>query len=193
MALSREFYIKKGAMKIAPKDLPVVFYVENREYDKTLIGHHAAMCFIGKQSKPAWYYSFRNGQQMFSKIKEQIEGVRASEERKAKEKAERSKPHSLKVGDILVSSWGYDQTNVDFYKVKKLIGKSMVELIAVGSDTVEGSGYDHGMACEVVAIPQAEYGEPFKKKANSTNYVSLNSYSSAGKWDGSPMYKSWYA
>jgi len=192
MALSREFYIPKGAMKIAPKDLPVVFYVENRENDNTA-RQCAAMCFIGKRSKPAWYYGFRSQAHMEQKIKEQIEGVQASEDRKAKEKAERSKPHSLKVGDILVSSWGYDQTNVDFYKVKRLVGKSMVELIAVGSKTVEDSEYPHGMACEVVAVPQAEYGEPFKKKANSTNYVSLNSFSCAGKWDGSPMYKSWYA
>jgi hypothetical protein len=192
MALSREFYIKKGAMKIAPKDLPVVFYVENRENDNTA-RECAAMCFIGKRSKPAWYYGFRSRAQMEQKIKEQIEGVQASEDRKAKEKAERSKPHSLQVGDILVSSWGYDQTNVDFYKVKRLVGKSMVELIAVGSNTVEGSDYDHGMACEVVAVPQAEYGEPFKKKASSNNYVRLNSFSGASKWDGSPMYKSWYA
>ena len=28
----------------------------------------------------------------------------------------------LKVGDVLRSSWGYDQTNVDYYEVVELVG-----------------------------------------------------------------------
>lgn len=183
MALSREFYIPKGAMKVAPKDLPVEFYIEDL----------SAMCFIGKQSKPAWYYGFRSRAAMEKQIKDQIASVQASEEYKAKRKAERSKPHTLKPGDILCSSWGYEQTNVDFYKVKKLIGKSMVELVRVGSSTVEGSEYSHGMACEVVAVPDAEIGPSFKKKAQSNNSVSISSFANARLWDGKPMYKSWYA
>lgn len=192
MALSREFYIPKGAMKVAPKDLPVEFYIENLEHDAT-VRVARCMCFIGKQSKPAWYYGFRSHAAMEKYIKDQIDSVKASEEYKAKRKAERSKPHTLKPGDILCSSWGYDQTNVDFYKVKKLIGKSMVELVRVGSSTVEGSEYSHGMACEVVAVPGAEIGSPFKKKAQSNNSVSMSSFDTARLWDGKPMYKSWYA
>ena len=93
----------------------------------------------------------------------------------------------------MVDSWGYDQTNVDFYKVKRLVGKSMVELIGIRSAHVDDSYEAHGMACKVIPLPDKEYGEPFKKKANGRNRISMNSFSSAVLWDGKPEYKSWYA
>jgi hypothetical protein len=34
----------------------------------------------------------------------------------------------LKVGDVVRSSWGYDQTNVNHYQITKLIGKRTVEV-----------------------------------------------------------------
>ena len=40
MAMKREFYIKKGAMKVAPKGLPIVFYIDQASV--------SAQCFIGK-------------------------------------------------------------------------------------------------------------------------------------------------
>jgi hypothetical protein len=43
-----------------------------------------------------------------------IAGRKQAAEAKAKRQAERKAPHTLKVGDILVSSWGYDQTNIDY-------------------------------------------------------------------------------
>ena len=39
----------------------------------------------------------------------------------------------IKEGDIFYSSWGYDQTNIDYYKVTKLIGKASVELVPIES------------------------------------------------------------
>ena len=47
---------------------------------------------------------------------------------KQKYKEERIKPHSLKVGDILYCSWGYDQTNVDYFKVSEVIGKRKIKI-----------------------------------------------------------------
>lgn len=49
------------------------------------------------------------------------------------------------VGDIVSESWGYDQTNVDFYRIIRRT-PSMVTLRPMGAATVEGSGYSHGMA-----------------------------------------------
>ena len=35
---------------------------------------------------------------------------------------------TLEVGDILVSSWGYDQTNIDYYKiVRKSAGSVWIQ------------------------------------------------------------------
>lgn len=44
------------------------------------------------------------------------------------------------VGDFMVSSWGYDQTNIDFYKVVKVTPKS-VRLQRWTSTTVGSNGY----------------------------------------------------
>ena len=38
---------------------------------------------------------------------------------------------SVKVGDIFVISWGYEQTNADFYRVKALRGKTQLVIQAV--------------------------------------------------------------
>lgn len=102
-----------------------------------------------------------------------------------------------KVGDILVSSWGYDQTNVDFYKVLKLSpsGKS-ITIQRIKSKVTE-TGYMCGNSVPLVPHEVSKYdGEPKTKRVNLMNEgynVSLTNYSSAYLWDGQPEYCSWYA
>jgi hypothetical protein len=43
----------------------------------------------------------------------------------------------LTVGDVLINSWGYEQTNVDYYQVTALIGKMSVEIRAIAKDSIE--------------------------------------------------------
>jgi hypothetical protein len=102
-----------------------------------------------------------------------------------------------KVGDILVSSWGYDQTNVDFYKVTKLSpsGKS-VTIVRINSE-VTGTGFMCGTSVPAVPHEVSEYeGEPMTKRVNLTSNgysVNIASYASARLWNGQPRYTSWYA
>ena len=42
--------------------------------------------------------------------------------------------HNIALGTIYVHSWGYDQTNVDFYEVTGLNGRTMVTLAPIGQD-----------------------------------------------------------
>lgn len=97
----------------------------------------------------------------------------------------------LQVGDILYYSWGYEQTNVDFYQV---IGKTekSVKIQEIESKTVE-NGFMSGNTTalkdvfknkEVMSKRVKEYcGQPF---------VSFD-YGVGNKWDGRPMSCSWYA
>lgn len=55
----------------------------------------------------------------------------ASKKENAAYRAKSRAPHSLKIGDILYASWGYDQTNVDYYKVTRTT-KHTVDLITIG-------------------------------------------------------------
>lgn len=94
----------------------------------------------------------------------------------------------ISVGDIFYSSWGYDQTNVDFYQVVGLTGASVkVRQVAQRTVTSGGAGGD-----KVVAVPDHFVGEVMTKRIQ--NYsdrpsFSLNSYSSAWLWDGTPKYQ----
>ena len=63
---------------------------------------------------------------------ETIETNTSRIESKNKYKEERTNPHTLKVGDVLYCSWGYAQTNVDYFKVSEVIGKRII--IIVGLD-----------------------------------------------------------
>jgi hypothetical protein len=104
------------------------------------------------------------------------------------------------VGDILYSSWGYDQTNIEFFKVVKVSDYS-VWIQQVGSQITEITGWAHE---KVIPTDSSEYqvriwekpGEyetktyPIKRhkiQSWSEGYgVNLNSFSSAWIWDGKP-------
>ena len=45
----------------------------------------------------------------------------------------------VEIGQIVYSSWGYDQTNIDFYKVIRKTA-AMVELRAIGQKYLESTG-----------------------------------------------------
>ena len=105
-----------------------------------------------------------------------------------------------KVGDILYSSWGYDQTNIEFFKVVK-VSEFSVWIQEVGSKIVEVTGWAHE---KVVPSDSSDYqvrnwdvpGEyitktyPIQRKKIQTYgggyYVTLNSFSHAQLWDGKP-------
>ena len=96
-------------------------------------------------------------------------------------------PVTPKVGDILASSWGYEQTNVDFYKVTKVTAKS-VKIEQVGT-TETDTGFLTGTA--VPALDNT-VGEPSTRRFYSIGDgrygCRLTSFSSAYLWDGKPKY-----
>ena len=73
MKMTREFYKKKGAVKVAPKDINAEFYIY-----ETSKGKPACQCFIGKAAKPNWHYSFQTSERMEKKIAAQIESIRSA-------------------------------------------------------------------------------------------------------------------
>lgn len=51
-------------------------------------------------------------------------------------KVEKVNIYGVKVGDIFYSSWGYDQTNIDFFQVVELKGSQMVKVREIAQTTV---------------------------------------------------------
>jgi len=92
---------------------------------------------------------------------------------------------NYKVDDILSCSWGYDQTNVDFYQVVGLTPKSIkirkIDQYTVSSET----GTDL-----VAPVPNAFTSDKVMTKlVDKYDSVKISSYSSAYKWDGKPQYQ----
>ena len=91
--------------------------------------------------------------------------------------------NKLEVGDVLNETWGYEQTNQNFYQVTKKIGKTMVELVEVASKIVETKEYG-----EYVTFDKDNFlSHKFKRKVKIMNwsggnekpYVNLRSFSIA--------------
>jgi len=82
---------------------------------------------------------------------------------KRAEKAKlRAKQHSLQVGDILRASWGYDQTNIDYYEVTALVGSQMVEVREIAARAQE-TGF---MSGDSVPAPGQYIGEAKRRRVS---------------------------
>lgn len=97
----------------------------------------------------------------------------------------------MKKGDILVSSWGYEQTNIDFYEVVKATEKTatLVEL----KSRREMDGY---MRYHAMPILGSAHGKPFRRRILDCGEVPacrISSYEFARLWDGRPKLGTAYA
>lgn len=190
MKPARENYIPEGARKVAMKNGGAVFYL----YDRG--SKFYAVCFVGKSQKPSWHFWYSSAAKREAKIVASIAGVQANIDYKASIKAERKadaeKGHGWGVGLILTGSWGYEQTNVDFFEIVKVIGKNMIEIEQIGSqpatDSADGLS---SMADQVVPDPESRSGK-ISRHIVRRGSIKSPVYGNASLWDGRPRYHSWY-
>lgn len=94
--------------------------------------------------------------------------------------AEKTTENGVKIGDIFVMSWGWEQTNVDAYQVVNIKGKSTVILRAINIETVESTG---AMSSIVRPVKDSfvEDEEAFEKrvKIDGSTYINMKSYANA--------------
>jgi len=95
--------------------------------------------------------------------------------------------NTFKQGDILYSSWGYDQINIDFYKVIK-ISKTMVTVISIGKVYLEKENEYEDMVYPDL-LSQNAHQKSFRRKIKTFNnilYVNITDYETAKLWDNEP-------
>jgi hypothetical protein len=175
--LKREHFIPKHSMRVADKASDAECYIYTIDNVKGV--RFGACFFVGKAAKPLWHYVYNTAEKREASIAESFKLRQASIASKAKYRAEENaKGSGLVVGDILKSSWGYDQTNVDWYEVTALIGAKMVELRKISGHR-EATGHDTGRT-----VPQSgDYiGEPMRKLARNGG-VTISSCQYASKWN----------
>lgn len=145
-----------------------------------------AIFYTAKATKHArWHNRFRTVEDMHKKIEQTINNIEAHEIRKKARAEERKQPHTLKVGDILYTSWGYEQTNVDFYQVTAVVGAHSVKIREIKQSCVRSEGHSD----YVVPVPDAFKGEEELKRVQHGNYIRIASYASASMWEGRPVYQ----
>lgn len=149
----------------------------------------SAIFYTGKQSNHTWFYGFPRLDDMKAKINDTISRLMSWQDAKAKRKDARSKPHTIKLGDIFYTSWGYDQTNIDFYQTTKIISDRTIEVRQIGSKIVDSSDISSN---QVVAVKDSfltprgdgdKTGLPMVKRV-SNNTIKITSYANGWLWDG---------
>lgn len=145
--------------------------------------------FKGKAIRPAFHCRFRNAAERDAHIAQWLADLKASAAAKAEAKAKSKQPHTLQPGAVLYSSWGYDQTNCEFYEVIAVRGAA-VDLREL-KQTITSTGDMTGFC---IPIP-GEYisGVIAGKRPKSDNHIRLSSFQGAYPWDGTRKRWSSYA
>jgi hypothetical protein len=178
---SREMYLPTHARDVAP----IVPEGTDLAIYKILTGDRlTGVAFAGKSNKPLWHYRFRSDAEFDKTVEETAKNRRLHFQRKEDDQRARKEwSHGLQEGDILYASWGYDQTNVDFYQIVSVQDKTVM-LREIAS---EGTKNEY-----VIPVPGKFIGPPMRKlprgRGTDPGSVRLTSYSSAYKWDGNPKY-----
>lgn len=155
------------------KELGLQIYTQ----DKTMLA------YAGKRNKPDIYCIYKSLESMQKALLNYIENIKTSQKDKLERMAKRKQAiqnakNNVKIGDIFKASWGYDQTNIDFYQVVKVKG-SMVDIRELAQKR-EYTGYLSG---DCVPVPDVFLNEKVLTKKiqafNETIYLSINSYCNA--------------
>ena len=185
----------KGATKTEYPDVDAVTFVKV-ETGPNGASRYSVQAYKGKALKSDFYelYVGKDAKErMEGRVERWLNCLRAWKLKKEQERAARKAfENPLKVGDILYGSWGYEQTNVDFYEVVKVSGRKIT--LALLAQKCKEDGWLRG---HCVPVPGNYIGLPFTRLAQSYDgksaYVRIHDSSSASLWDGRPQYWSSYA
>ena len=185
MLFPRESYYPKDAVVVDCNGTDAAVFVYDDANGKLYgIGFH------GKAQKPDWHFQFLSTEQRDKRVHDFIEGRKGRAELMAQHKAERTKDRNLKLGDVLRASWGYDQTNIDFYEVTALVGKQSVEIREIGQAIIN----DSSMTGTCRPRPGNYVGSPMTRRVTHGDSVKIRSWGCwASLWAGGVSRWSSYA
>lgn len=147
---NKKFYDKNGK-------LAVNVYSELSPNGKPIVA-----MFVGKALKPKYYYSYQNEMDAARSIKSYVEYELKNindriERREAEKELKKNYKTSLKVGDIMHGSWGYDMTINEFYQITEIKNKT-ITLREVGRQRKAAGMYE-----DVRPKANCFIGEPIKR------------------------------
>lgn len=168
-----------------PVGLDTKFYhVYTFEFEKNGKTNYALLVFKGKNRKPEMYYAYINDRHRSEDIKLRSKTWMDNQTYHT-EKVNIKDP--LQVGDILVNTWGVEQTNVNFYQVTNVKGMYATFKEIESKDTL--SSPDSMRGTSVPLKNKFKSGTELRKKMfnyNGITHVKIK-YGSTRKWDGEPV------
>ena len=142
-------------------------------------GRPCAAAWKRRAMHPSWRYYFRSEAVRAQRVSEFLASSRAGAKRRAEERARRKAPHSLEVGTILRCSWGYDQTNIDWFEVTATTPHTVKvrEIAAVSVETDYMQGKSRPLMGDYI-------GPETTHRVGADNYVRISECQLASPWDG---------
>jgi hypothetical protein len=111
--------IPENSARVALKDGSAVVYLW-----ANTVGQPCAKGYIGSAAKAAFQFTYRDEARRRQHVTAFLAGIAANSQRKAERRAVKSAwTNPLTVGTILYTSWGYDQTNTEFFVVTRVSGR----------------------------------------------------------------------
>lgn len=128
--------------------------------------------YSGRSKKYSFYRAFKSIEARNSHVQEWMKTrVNAT-------KSKKSNVRTLEKGDVLRASWGYEQTNVDYFLITGLIGKTMVEVVEIGAEIIETGSMTGNCIPDLNNI----ISEPMRRKATNSS-VKINESVYASKME----------
>jgi len=184
------YAVSKGFKKVTLKRIDcVVLYKKNES------GSFIAHSYVGASAKKRFNYRFST----FANLEHYVTNWEQNEfekkesrdkrgaERKAKNAAFDANDHWM-VGDVVYTSWGYEQTNINFYQVVKVTKKSL-KLREIAQNSSDSQGQPGGGYC------QPRRNEFLNDKVTThrcTEDSCSTPYYSGSKWSGKALFTSSY-
>lgn len=179
---AERFAVEKGSAVETYLDLSIVCYqIEGVPY---------LAVWAGQQARPKYHYRFSQmgGDKMREAKRISIQNERTSalnnkEDQKRQWELNRKQgTEQINIGDIFVSSWGYEQTNVDFVQV---VGKSGVS-VSVRPLAQNRTPYSLNTGT-TMPVKDQFLGSAQTIRVISRESLARNSYSSYCLWNSKPQ------
>lgn len=143
-----------------------------------------------------WFQTEEERERWLEQFRQRTKAAAVRAERRRRERAAAAETFDIHqhwaVGDLLSYSWGYDQTNVDHYKVTKVSPRSIV-IQPIGSRSVRATGWASDM---VVPDPDTILPDPPLRKVvdpRHPDYVAMDHGIARKCRPDSATHRSWYA
>lgn len=190
-SLTRYFKEDQTVHKYLKQDCNAIVYTFESDYKGSIVPK--ALGFFGRTIKPTFHYRFKDAQERDEYVEKFFQGIKRRNEIKAERKSKQNglkaeMAEKIKIGTILHGSWGYEQTNPEFYQVIARPTRFKAVIQPIKHETVPGT--EDYNACMVRPIKDAFVGSPETKLIQS-NGISFSLFCLSPCNPDGRYHKSW--